>query len=98
MRAFRAYRGVKIYRDKTAHIGADFNVTDDGRITPRKPRKGDYDITYYWRDGHPEWTLTEVRRAIDDFILTCAEYGITEAEAVTSLNSEEEPALLYYPS
>jgi len=87
MKAFRNYRGVKIFRETEILPGSDFRVTEDGRILPAKPKTATW---FKWIDGARCEDIAEVKTDIDDFIRECGSRSISELEAVTELNTPKE--------
>lgn len=64
-KAYRNYRGVKIYRVQRMICGSDFDVNDNGIVINKKPK---FDIYYRYADGPLHDTLEECQIDIDGMI------------------------------
>lgn len=83
-RCFKRYRGVAIFRNVEVFPGADFDITEDGRTIPRRPRKGDKQITFSFVGGYPEDSVREVKQTIDELLSKAPD----EALMVKTLNED----------
>jgi hypothetical protein len=63
MKAFRTYKGVKIFRVKDEIAGSSFSVHNNGSIVDKKP---EYDISFQYNDSYPYDTVEEVKQSIDN--------------------------------
>ena len=64
-KAYRNYRGVKIYRVQRMISGSDFDITNDGKMINKSPK---FDIYYRYADGPLHDTLKECQIDIDGMI------------------------------
>lgn len=80
LKAFRLYRGVRIYRIvELLEVPTSKNAV---------PKRGTFNIWYCWTDGPKCETIDEVKRDIREFIEKCQSLSIEKTMAVRGLNEE----------
>jgi len=86
MRAYRNYRGVKIFRIKEKVAGSDLREDSNGNLVDCSPK---YDVLYKWNGSCFHYdSLDEIEQEIDSLMERAADFGGVP-EMVSMLNSED---------
>lgn len=83
-KAFRKYKGVRIFRENEMLGGSDFVINRDGLVKNCKPK---YKAWFGWQGGPRCESIAELKVDIDNYIAECKKRGIPETEAVQELNN-----------
>ena len=91
MRAFKRYRGIRIYRERVRICGSDIKELKDGRLVNVSPK---YDVWYKTSDGARCYTVKEVKKDIDNWIadvmIACE---VDEDQALKLCQREDDEAV-----
>jgi len=89
-KAFRTYKGAKIYRNTEVLPGADCHLNKDDILVSRVPKKADKLIYFGMKDGARSLSIKEVQEDINELLAEAAKRDIPKDEMIKAINMGDD--------